>query len=145
MNSERDSETTFEEDSQPNDEVVPYSDDETEDELEDQGPAVEPEQNRVNREAEEQREPPRKGNLPGAGCWVLSGSVPVGRRQQVHRMAGPLRWSRGRLPSPRMRLGQLVARGPQPAGLLDPPDKVCPEDGKWGVARLDELANSGCC
>uniref|UniRef100_A0A8C0R4Z9 Phospholipid-transporting ATPase n=1 Tax=Canis lupus dingo TaxID=286419 RepID=A0A8C0R4Z9_CANLU len=56
----RDSETTFEEDSQPNDEVVPYSDDETEDELEDQGPAVEPEQNRVNREAEEQREPPRK-------------------------------------------------------------------------------------
>ncbi|XP_048967514.1 LOW QUALITY PROTEIN: phospholipid-transporting ATPase IC [Canis lupus dingo] len=60
MNSERDSETTFEEDSQPNDEVVPYSDDETEDELEDQGPAVEPEQNRVNREAEEQREPPRK-------------------------------------------------------------------------------------
>ncbi|KAF5919069.1 hypothetical protein HPG69_003707 [Diceros bicornis minor] len=60
MNTERDSETTFEEDSQPNDEVVPYSDDETEDELEDQGPAVEPEQNRVNREAEENREPFRK-------------------------------------------------------------------------------------
>uniref|UniRef100_A0A8D0XAE6 Phospholipid-transporting ATPase n=1 Tax=Sus scrofa TaxID=9823 RepID=A0A8D0XAE6_PIG len=60
MNTERDSETTFEEDSQPNDEVVPYSDDETEDELEDQEPAVEPEQNRVNREAEENREPFRK-------------------------------------------------------------------------------------
>ncbi|XP_007933742.1 phospholipid-transporting ATPase IC [Orycteropus afer afer] len=60
MTSERDSETTFEEDWQPNDEVVPYSDDETEDELEDQGPAVEPEQNRINREAEENREPFRK-------------------------------------------------------------------------------------
>ncbi|XP_027623930.1 phospholipid-transporting ATPase IC isoform X3 [Tupaia chinensis] len=60
MNMERDSETTFEEDSQPNDEVVPYSDDETEDELEEQGPAVEPEQNRINREAEESREPFRK-------------------------------------------------------------------------------------
>ncbi|XP_019319480.2 phospholipid-transporting ATPase IC [Panthera pardus] len=60
MSSERDSETTFEEDSQPNDEVVPYSDDETEDELEDQGAAVEPEQNRVNREAEENRETFRK-------------------------------------------------------------------------------------
>uniref|UniRef100_A0A452RT29 Phospholipid-transporting ATPase n=1 Tax=Ursus americanus TaxID=9643 RepID=A0A452RT29_URSAM len=60
MHSERDSETTFEEDSQPNDEVVPYSDDETEDELDDQGPAVEPEQNRINREAEETRETLRK-------------------------------------------------------------------------------------
>ncbi|XP_066871325.1 phospholipid-transporting ATPase IC isoform X2 [Kogia breviceps] len=60
MNRERDSETTVEEDSQPNDEVVPYSDDETEDELEDQEPAVEPEQNRVNREAEENREPFKK-------------------------------------------------------------------------------------
>ncbi|KAM6217827.1 phospholipid-transporting ATPase IC [Rhynchocyon petersi] len=60
MSTERDSETTFDEDSQPNDEVVPYSDDETEDELEDQGPAVEPEQNRANREAEENREPFRK-------------------------------------------------------------------------------------
>uniref|UniRef100_A0ABI7YNC3 Uncharacterized protein n=1 Tax=Felis catus TaxID=9685 RepID=A0ABI7YNC3_FELCA len=64
MSSERDSETTFEEDSQPNDEVVPYSDDETEDELEDQGAAVEPEQNRVNREAEENRETFRK-DAPG--------------------------------------------------------------------------------
>lgn len=71
MNTERDSETTFEEDSQPNDEVVPYSDDETEDELEDQEPPVEPEQNRVNREAEENREPFRKGNLLGSGDWVL--------------------------------------------------------------------------
>uniref|UniRef100_A0A8D2KIY7 Phospholipid-transporting ATPase n=1 Tax=Urocitellus parryii TaxID=9999 RepID=A0A8D2KIY7_UROPR len=55
MTTERDSETTFEEDSQPNDEVVPYSDDETEDELDDQGPAAEPEQNRINREAEQGR------------------------------------------------------------------------------------------
>ncbi|XP_043834358.1 phospholipid-transporting ATPase IC isoform X2 [Dromiciops gliroides] len=60
MNRERDSETTIEEDTQPNDEVVPYSDDETEDELDEQEPAVEPEQNRVNREAEENREPVRK-------------------------------------------------------------------------------------
>lgn len=62
MNTERDSETTFDEDSQPNDEVVPYSDDETEDELEDQGPAVEPEQNRVNREVEKKKETFRKGD-----------------------------------------------------------------------------------
>jgi phospholipid-translocating ATPase len=62
MNTERDSETTFDEDSQPNDEVVPYSDDETEDELEDQGPVIEPEQNRVNTEAEDNREPFRKGD-----------------------------------------------------------------------------------
>ncbi|XP_032149470.1 phospholipid-transporting ATPase IC [Sapajus apella] len=60
MSTERDSETTFDEDSQPNDEVVPYSDDETEDELDDQGSAVEPEQNRVNKEAEENQEPVRK-------------------------------------------------------------------------------------
>ncbi|XP_006837581.1 PREDICTED: probable phospholipid-transporting ATPase IC [Chrysochloris asiatica] len=60
MNTERDSETTFEEDSQPNDEVVPYSDDETEDELDDAAPTVEPEQNRINREAEENRESVRK-------------------------------------------------------------------------------------
>lgn len=60
MNTERDSETTFDEESQPNDEVVPYSDDETEDELEDQGSTVEPEQNRVNREAEKKRETFRK-------------------------------------------------------------------------------------
>lgn len=62
MNTERDSETTFDEDSQPNDEVVPYSDDETEDELEDQGPPLEPEQNRINREAENKRETFRKGD-----------------------------------------------------------------------------------
>uniref|UniRef100_A0A2K6GZV6 ATPase phospholipid transporting 8B1 n=1 Tax=Propithecus coquereli TaxID=379532 RepID=A0A2K6GZV6_PROCO len=60
MNTERDSQTTFEEDSQPNDEVVPYSDDETEDELEDQESTVEPEQNQANREAEENQEPFRK-------------------------------------------------------------------------------------
>uniref|UniRef100_A0A7M4FAT6 Phospholipid-transporting ATPase n=1 Tax=Crocodylus porosus TaxID=8502 RepID=A0A7M4FAT6_CROPO len=60
MNSERDSEATFDEDSQPNDEVMPYSDDETEDELDSQQPAIEPEQNRINREAEESREPFKK-------------------------------------------------------------------------------------
>ncbi|XP_038257246.1 phospholipid-transporting ATPase IC isoform X2 [Dermochelys coriacea] len=59
MHSDRDSETTFDEDSQPNDEVMPYSDDETEDELE-SPPAVELEQNRINREAEESREPVKK-------------------------------------------------------------------------------------
>lgn len=61
MYSDRDSETTFDEDSQPNDEVMPYSDDETEDELESPS-VVELEQNRVNREAEESREPVKKGN-----------------------------------------------------------------------------------
>uniref|UniRef100_A0A670IY96 Uncharacterized protein n=1 Tax=Podarcis muralis TaxID=64176 RepID=A0A670IY96_PODMU len=60
MNSERDSETTFDEDSQPNDEEVPYSDDETEDEL-DVPPPVEPEQNRINREVEVTRDTLRKG------------------------------------------------------------------------------------
>ncbi|ETE68840.1 putative phospholipid-transporting ATPase IC, partial [Ophiophagus hannah] len=59
MNLERDSETTFEEDSQPNDEEVPYSDDETEDDLDTQ-PDVEPEQNRINREVEATRETLRK-------------------------------------------------------------------------------------
>ncbi|XP_077792582.1 phospholipid-transporting ATPase IC isoform X1 [Podarcis muralis] len=59
MNSERDSETTFDEDSQPNDEEVPYSDDETEDEL-DVPPPVEPEQNRINREVEVTRDTLRK-------------------------------------------------------------------------------------
>ncbi|NWY05968.1 AT8B1 ATPase, partial [Nothoprocta ornata] len=60
MSSEQDSETTLDEDSQPNDEVVPYSDDETEDELDDPQPATEPEQNRINREAEETREALKK-------------------------------------------------------------------------------------
>jgi len=63
MIAERDSETTFDEDSQPNDEVVPYSDDETEDELDSQQPAVEPGQNRINSSAEESREPFKKGNV----------------------------------------------------------------------------------
>lgn len=72
MSTERDSETTFDEDSQPNDEVVPYSDDETEDELDDQEPAVEPQQNRVNKEAEETREPFKKGTVLGSG-----GQAPV--------------------------------------------------------------------
>ncbi|XP_044287466.1 phospholipid-transporting ATPase IC [Varanus komodoensis] len=59
MNSERDSETTFDEDSRPNDEEVPYSDDETEDELDVQS-SVEPEQNRINQEVEVTRETLRK-------------------------------------------------------------------------------------
>ena len=67
MSTERDSETTFDEDSQPNDEVVPYSDDETEDELDDHEPAVEPQQNRVNKEAEDTREPFKKGNMLESG------------------------------------------------------------------------------
>uniref|UniRef100_A0A8C5LWA3 Phospholipid-transporting ATPase n=1 Tax=Leptobrachium leishanense TaxID=445787 RepID=A0A8C5LWA3_9ANUR len=55
MNTDYD--TTFEEDSQmPNDEVMPYSDDETDDEL-DSPQTVEPEQNRINKEAEQTREP----------------------------------------------------------------------------------------
>ncbi|XP_010723420.1 phospholipid-transporting ATPase IC-like isoform X1 [Meleagris gallopavo] len=60
MSSERDSETTFDEDSQPNDEVVPYSDDDTEDELDSQQPAVEPEQNQINRSTKESQEPLKK-------------------------------------------------------------------------------------
>ncbi|KAM6034857.1 phospholipid-transporting ATPase IC-like isoform 1-T6 [Theristicus caerulescens] len=60
MFSERDLETTFEEDSQPNDEVMPYSDDETEDELDSRQPAVEPGQNQINRDAKESREPLKK-------------------------------------------------------------------------------------
>uniref|UniRef100_A0A8B9YYY1 Phospholipid-transporting ATPase n=1 Tax=Buteo japonicus TaxID=224669 RepID=A0A8B9YYY1_9AVES len=60
MISERDSETTFDEDSQPNDEVMPYSDDETEDELDSRQPAVEPGQNQINRDAEESQEPLKK-------------------------------------------------------------------------------------
>ncbi|KAM4707627.1 phospholipid-transporting ATPase IC-like isoform 1-T2 [Discoglossus pictus] len=52
-----DCDTTFDEDSQmPNDEVVPYSDDETDDEL-DRSESVEPQQNRINKEAEQSREP----------------------------------------------------------------------------------------
>ncbi|XP_026721716.1 phospholipid-transporting ATPase IC isoform X1 [Athene cunicularia] len=60
MISERDSETTFDEDSQPNDEVMPYSDDETEDELDSRQPAVEPGQNQSHRDAEESQEPLKK-------------------------------------------------------------------------------------
>lgn len=87
MNTERDSETTFEEDSQPNDEVVPYSDDETEDELEDQEPAIEPAQNRVNKEAEERRETFRKGNRsgtwrPGPALVTLTWAVPVAAKPE---------------------------------------------------------------
>ncbi|XP_008941220.1 PREDICTED: phospholipid-transporting ATPase IC, partial [Merops nubicus] len=60
MISERDSETTLEEDSQPNDEVVPYSDDETEDEPDARRPAGEPGQNRTRGKAEESQEPLKK-------------------------------------------------------------------------------------
>lgn len=71
MISERDSETTFDEDSQPNDEVMPYSDDETEDELDSQQPAVEPGQNQINRDAEESQEPLKKGNIM-TETWLCS-------------------------------------------------------------------------
>ncbi|XP_052526013.1 phospholipid-transporting ATPase IC isoform X3 [Tympanuchus pallidicinctus] len=60
MSLERDSETTFDEDSQPNDEVVPYSDDDTEDELDSQQPAIEAEQNQINRSTKESQEPLKK-------------------------------------------------------------------------------------
>ncbi|NXV60906.1 AT8B1 ATPase, partial [Molothrus ater] len=60
MISERDSETTFEEDSQPNDEVVPYSDDETEDELDSRQPGAELGPNQTSRDPEESREPGKK-------------------------------------------------------------------------------------
>ncbi|OXB60756.1 hypothetical protein ASZ78_016807 [Callipepla squamata] len=60
MNLERDSETTFDEDSHPNDEVVPYSDDDTEDELDSQHPPIEPKQKQVNRATEDSQEPLKK-------------------------------------------------------------------------------------
>ncbi|NXR22559.1 AT8B1 ATPase, partial [Cinclus mexicanus] len=60
MISERDSETTFEEDSQPNDEVVPYSDDETEDELDSRQPGAELGPNQTSRDTEESRDPGKK-------------------------------------------------------------------------------------
>ncbi|KAF4792715.1 ATPase phospholipid transporting 8B1 [Turdus rufiventris] len=60
MISERDSETTFEEDSQPNDEVVPYSDDETEDELDSRQPGAEPGPNPASRDTEDSRDPGKK-------------------------------------------------------------------------------------
>ncbi|NWR39145.1 AT8B1 ATPase, partial [Tachuris rubrigastra] len=60
MISERDSETTLDEDSQPNDEVMPYSDDETEDELDTRQPGAEPGQSQTRQHAEESREPGRK-------------------------------------------------------------------------------------
>ncbi|NXU85232.1 AT8B1 ATPase, partial [Xiphorhynchus elegans] len=60
MISERDSETTLDEDSQPNDEVMPYSDDETEDELGSRQPGAEPGLNQTHRDGTESREPGRK-------------------------------------------------------------------------------------
>ncbi|NWQ71690.1 AT8B1 ATPase, partial [Neopipo cinnamomea] len=60
MISERDSETTFDEESQPNDEVMPYSDDETEDELDARQPGAEPGQSQSHQRAEESREPGKK-------------------------------------------------------------------------------------
>nr|XP_033789630.1 phospholipid-transporting ATPase IC [Geotrypetes seraphini]XP_033789640.1 phospholipid-transporting ATPase IC [Geotrypetes seraphini]XP_033789649.1 phospholipid-transporting ATPase IC [Geotrypetes seraphini]XP_033789659.1 phospholipid-transporting ATPase IC [Geotrypetes seraphini]XP_033789667.1 phospholipid-transporting ATPase IC [Geotrypetes seraphini]XP_033789675.1 phospholipid-transporting ATPase IC [Geotrypetes seraphini]XP_033789682.1 phospholipid-transporting ATPase IC [Geotrypetes s len=54
-----DLDTTLEEDSQyPNDEKMPYSDDETDEDLE--SPSVEPEQNRINREVEQSQETAKK-------------------------------------------------------------------------------------
>lgn len=69
MSSERDSETTFDEDSQPNDEVVPYSDDDTEDELDSRQPGVESEQTQTNRGTEESRETLRKGTVRLETCF----------------------------------------------------------------------------
>uniref|UniRef100_A0A8C3U6C1 Phospholipid-transporting ATPase n=1 Tax=Catharus ustulatus TaxID=91951 RepID=A0A8C3U6C1_CATUS len=60
MISERDSETTLEEDSQPNDEVVPYSDDETEDELDSRQPGAEPGPHPASRDTEDSRDPGKK-------------------------------------------------------------------------------------
>ncbi|NXP21627.1 AT8B1 ATPase, partial [Scytalopus superciliaris] len=60
MISERDSETTLDEDSQPNDEVMPYSDDETEDELDSRQPGAEPGQTQTHGDADERREPGKK-------------------------------------------------------------------------------------
>lgn len=62
MISERDSETTFEEYSQPNDEVMPYSDDETEEELGPQQPGAKPGQAQSNGDTQESRDTLRKGN-----------------------------------------------------------------------------------
>ncbi|NWW76620.1 AT8B1 ATPase, partial [Climacteris rufus] len=59
MTSERDSETTLEEDWQPNDELVPYSDDDTEEELDGRQPAAQPAPNRAN-DAGEGRENGKK-------------------------------------------------------------------------------------
>lgn len=61
MISERDSETTFEEDSQPNDEVVPYSDDETEDEQDSPQAGAQLGPNQSSRDTEESREPGKTG------------------------------------------------------------------------------------
>ncbi|XP_065516781.1 phospholipid-transporting ATPase IC-like [Lathamus discolor] len=60
MISERDSETTFEEYSQPNDEVMPYSDDETEEELDPQQPGAKTGQAQSNRDTRESRDTSRK-------------------------------------------------------------------------------------
>ncbi|XP_009080970.1 PREDICTED: phospholipid-transporting ATPase IC, partial [Acanthisitta chloris] len=60
MISERDSETTLDEDSRPNDEVVPYSDDETEDELDSRQPGAGQGPRQSRRDGAESREPARK-------------------------------------------------------------------------------------
>ncbi|XP_043930717.1 phospholipid-transporting ATPase IC isoform X2 [Protopterus annectens] len=59
-NTQRDSELSLDEYSTPNDDDVPYSDDETDDELESPLPHTEPDQNRINREAEDGQETPKK-------------------------------------------------------------------------------------
>ncbi|XP_054035263.1 phospholipid-transporting ATPase IC [Dryobates pubescens] len=55
MITERDSETTLDEDSQPNDEEMPYSDDETEEEPESRQPAAAPGQRRAEGDGRAQR------------------------------------------------------------------------------------------
>ncbi|KAG8456790.1 hypothetical protein GDO86_002538 [Hymenochirus boettgeri] len=66
-----DYDSTYEEDSQmPNDEVVPYSDDETDDELESPR-SEEPEQNRINREAEQSH-----STLPKETTWQVKANDP---------------------------------------------------------------------
>lgn len=77
MISERDSETTFEEDSQPNDEVVPYSDDETEDELDSRPPGAEPGPHPASRDTEDSRDPGKKGNITNL-VWGQQPQGPIG-------------------------------------------------------------------
>ncbi|NXT54933.1 AT8B1 ATPase, partial [Pluvianellus socialis] len=71
MTPERDSETTFDEDSQPNDEVMPYSDDETEDELDSRQPVAEPGRNQINRDTKERRETLKKDCI-----WQIKANDP---------------------------------------------------------------------
>uniref|UniRef100_H2ZWK6 Phospholipid-transporting ATPase n=1 Tax=Latimeria chalumnae TaxID=7897 RepID=H2ZWK6_LATCH len=62
MNSELGFMSNPEEDTLPNDECMPYSDDETDDELESPRPGNEPEENRINLETEEMKDSRNKEN-----------------------------------------------------------------------------------